>query len=329
MEHEQVMVEKTLLCDFQGALDRARNILLVSDSRADGDSLGSVTALAHHLVAQNKRACIFVGRPVTPTLQFLLPGHELLIGEDALTGHSFDLIITCDFSSPEQSAIGSFLERARRSDKQQLVVIDHHATNTHFGDINIVVPDASANTEVLFFIFKYFGWKIEKPIAESLLTGLLYDTGNFSNASTTHSTLKMAAELMLCGAKLHKITSMLQRNKSVDVLRFWGQLLLRLRPAIDQSLAVTFATLNDFSSHGLGQEALEGLANFLNSLADTDAIMVLKEEESTVKGSLRTTKDSVDVSKMARLFGGGGHRKAAGFTLSGKLQETKAGCRVV
>jgi len=115
----------------------------------------------------------------------------------------------------------------------------------------------------------------------------------------------------------------------LDVLKLWGKMLLRLRECRNLPLAITFATSKDLSEAHLSSEAIEGIANFLNSLDHTGAVMVLREEHGVVKGSLRTTRDDIDVSKFAQFFGGGGHKKAAGFSLSGKIVETSTGYQVL
>src|SRR3990167_4585016 len=299
---------------------KAKHILLVSDKRADGDSLGSVTALSFGLRQLGIENTVFVAEEIPGSLQFLVTNIRCVIGRNHLDLSLYDLLVTCDIGSIDLTGIADLIEQERVRRRVTLINIDHHSSNTRFGNINALAC-TSANTEIVYGILERVGCRIDKNMATSLLTGLLTDTGNFSNAATTYSALKIASRLMLKGARMDRITSKTWKNKSVSMLQLWGKVLLRLRADLESSITITLVTKQDLIDANLGPDAVEGVANFLNSLAHTNAVLVLREEDGYIKGSLRTTKEGVDVSKIAKIFGGGGHEKAAGFTVPGKIVE--------
>ncbi|HAO81568.1 TPA: hypothetical protein DCQ82_02560 [Candidatus Veblenbacteria bacterium] len=141
--------------------------------------------------------------------------------------------------------------------------------------------------------------------------------------------MKAAADLLARGANASRALRQVIGNRTLTELKLWGRAFERLHDYPDLGLVVTVITQKDLAEFDASEDMLEGVANFLNDLEGYRAIMVLKEKpEGTVKGSLRTTRDDVDVAAVAKLFGGGGHKKAAGFSLPGKLVETEQGWKI-
>jgi phosphoesterase RecJ-like protein len=148
------------------------------------------------------------------------------------------------------------------------------------------------------------------------------DTGNFSNPATTESALQIGGELIRAGGNYSAILNYTYRNKTTDGLKLWGIALSRLIVKKELDLAYTVLTRADMKGLKVTDGDVEGVANFLNSLGETKIALVLKEtHDGLVKGSLRTTHDDVDVSAIAASFGGGGHKKASGFSIKGRLIE--------
>ena len=156
-----------------------------------------------------------------------------------------------------------------------------------------------------------------------MLTGILSDTSHFTNPATNSISLEGASHLLLCGGRLNDITRYLVHNKSVPGLQLWGKALERIKENKKEGMASTVIREQDLIEIGIdGNEAIEGLSNFLGAVLDVPIIMVLTEKPGgIVKGSLRSATD--DVSKIAKSFGGGGHKKAAGFEIAGKIIEKK------
>ena len=159
-----------------------------------------------------------------------------------------------------------------------------------------------------------------------LLAGIIYDTSNFTNPNTSESSLEVASQLLAAGASLTKISNAILKNKSVDTLRIWGEILIHLNYN-SRFKSVSTIILDQRSDEKLTDaDFAEGIANFLNNLTGVKIVIILQQRENNIiKGSLRTNDDLIDVSLLAKMLGGGGHRKAAGFRLNGELVKTEQG----
>lgn len=309
------------------SISRANNILLISHQRPDGDTLGSALALAELFLNLDKKYTLFCLNKPSPYFYFLPKIENIFYSLENLFFDQFDLIITLDCGDLRQTGIEDELLKAM--DKISLINIDHHKTNENFGHLNLVVEEASSTSEIVYRLLNHFNFTIDKDIATCLLTGILTDTGNFTNAATNVASLKIASDLLMRGATFSQITLNISKNKPLATLKLWGRILSRLEKN-ELGVVSTIITLNDFEEGVLEREAIEGIANFLNNLSEANIILVLREEENgSIKGSLRSNNNAIDVSEIAKLLGGGGHRKAAGFTIKGRLVEGEGGWMVV
>lgn len=314
-------------------LDRIRrghHILLISHERADGDSLGAALALAQYLDIQGKEVTHYTPTEISPYFSFLPRVEKLVydINDDVLK--KFDTIITLDCGSITQTCIPESLCTIRDDETAAcLINIDHHASNDHFGNENLVMTTSSSTSEVVYKLLELEQASITRDMATCLLTGLITDTGNFTNGATTEDSLRIASELMKCGAQMKDITKHVIQNKNIASLQVWGKVLSRLEFVPEYKVAYTIIMQNDLQGEELPDGAVDGLTNFLNTLDNVDVIMVLKEDkDGHIKGSFRTTKPDVDVSAVAQKLGGGGHKKAAGFKFKGALLPTDAGWEI-
>ncbi len=308
------------------AIQNAKEILLIAHKKPDGDTLGANLAVANWLRDRGRHFHVYCTHPVPPHFQYLPLWQHVKSTDEELASIPFDLVIAIDSSSLSYSGAEELVQKLQG--KPTIVNIDHHATNPHFGDLNVVDPTASSACELVYRFLTHVGAEITRDIATCLLTGILTDTGGFSNMATTHEAMDIAGSLLKRGAKFRAITNHTVRNKSVNTLKLWGRALDRLTRHADGvvSTVVTQADLDEFDAT---EDDMEGIANFLNALQDAKVIMVLKEQGGMVKGSLRTTEPDVDVADLAkRWFGGGGHKKAAGFSIPGRLVQTPHGWRV-
>lgn len=305
----------------------AENILLVSHKKPDGDSLGASLALAMALEKMNKKHLVFCIDEPRPYFSYLPEVENIFCDGDNLDLRYYDLIISLDCGDLKQTGIEEKIVSIFCN--AFLINIDHHRTNENFGHLNLVVDNASSTSEIVYELIKSFNVNIDKDMATCLLTGILTDTGNFTNGATTISSLKIAADLLVRGARFNQINESTLKNKPLSTLKFWGKILSRLEKN-ESGLVSVVITLNDFEESQLDANALDGVANFLNNLDGAKGILVLKEEgEGIIKGSMRSNDDSLDVSAISKLFGGGGHKKAAGFTIKGKLVEQEGNWIVV
>lgn len=301
----------------------AKRVLVVSDGRPDGDSIGSSTATLAWLARDYPHLHIqaFCRETIPPSL-LSLPHIQSFSSDRALFTEPWDLILMHDASNLEHGGIEDVLPHTPKD--YTLVNIDHHTSNTRYGHINIVQTDACATTEVLYRCFTQNKIRIDANMASSLLAGLLTDTSSFTNSGTTVTSLAMAGELKRLGARYEQLQEATMSRQSLESLQLWGKLLARLQKRADLNLAITYVFAHEHE--GLhDEEALGGLSNMLNArCGDVEAVIVLKEtSEGVVKGSCRSTKR--DISKFCAAFGGGGHKKASGFTIKGKLEERKNG----
>lgn len=307
---------------------RAANaLLLVCHPKPDGDALGSMLAMSHHLVDLEKNHRCFCVGPMPERLKFLR-GSDRVMTDRRVFESPYSLLITFDGGDLRYLGIDEGVQKRRQD--MTIVNIDHHKTNEYFGDYNIVEEGAASTSDVLYRFFDANRVRITKDMATCLLTGVLTDTGNFSNRGTTVQSIDAASELLRYGARFRKIMEKLSEGTSLVTLQLWGRALERLQQDPETGFTTTALFRKDFEETGATEEDAEGISNFLNSLKDAKAVLFFREQgDGMVKGSLRTTHDGVDVSKIAKSFGGGGHAKAAGFTVSGVIESTERAWRVV
>ncbi len=302
-------------------IQKSHRVLLISHPKPDGDTAGSVLALAHYLEGKNISATLYCKD--LPGIQYhFLPGIHWFGNrvEHVLARQPYDCVIVCDAGDLGYAGVDQWLPTL--SGAPTIINIDHHRTNTQFGDINIVVEDAAATAEVVAQLFLTQGIAVTPEMALCLLTGIMTDTGTFTNPATSASALETAATLMRVGAPYRLLIQKIVTNRSLNSFRLLADVLDRLEVKQPWGLGVTVMTLEDQQRYGVDEESTEGIANFLNSLSHDHAraTLVLKQlPDNRIKGSLRTTREDIDVSALAKLFGGGGHKKAAGFTIDGTL----------
>lgn len=297
----------------------SKHILLVPHQHPDGDALGSVTALMHMLQRLGIRHSAFCATASSTTFLFL-PHVDRVSTDTSLWQSDIDLIIVLDSGDLRYAGIDAHIKE--QQPRPYIINIDHHPTNEFFGDLNLVIPEASSTTQILYHFFKTNAIDIDNHVATCLLTGLITDTGNFTNSATTTASLAIAGELIKRGGDINFIKRVIFQSKSLSALKLWGAVLSRLEEHDTHKIVYSYITKADLDEHGVDEEEVEGLANFMNNLADGKAALILREQEvGKMKGSFRTTRDDIDVSEIAKLLGGGGHKKAAGFSAEGSPEE--------
>lgn len=300
-------------------IEKAENIILVTHQNPDGDALGSASSFSHYLKRINKNHTIFCATGSSPKLlslpHLIKPQTSPKIWEILP-----DLIIVLDSGDLKYAGVEEIIKNLTHD--FVIINIDHHNTNTNFGHHNFVMTKAAATAEVLYYFFYYNHITIDKNMALSLLTGLITDTENFTNSGTTTNSLKIASELIHRGANFNQLKNWFLKDKSIPALKLWGAALSRLSRHEEHDIVYTYLTHLDFIDLAVDEAESEGVSNFLNNLGEGRASLLLKELESgKIKGSMRTSHDDIDVSAIARALGGGGHKKAAGFTVKGTIEE--------
>lgn len=301
------------------AINNAQNIILVPHQNPDGDALGSVSSFSYYLSKLNKRHYIYCVTPASSKLK-TLPHLKDINTSLELWKTEPDLIIVFDSGDLKYAGVADTINNL--SHDYTIINIDHHNSNTNFGQHNLVMTKAAATAEVLYHFYKFNNIAIDKNMAASLLTGLITDTDNFTNGATNTISLKIASDLIHRGANFNFLKNWFIKDKSIGALKLWGTVLSRLNRQEEFDIVYTYITKNDFVDAEVNETESEGVANFLNNLGEGRASLILKElSPGKIKGSLRTTRDDTDVSTIAKSLGGGGHKKASGFVSEGSIEE--------
>jgi len=308
--------------EFQRATDliqNSRTILLTMHERMDGDDGGSVLAIGAQLERLGKNVTYAIKKGVPPNLKFL-PGSEKI--SDDIEHEGFDLLIMCGCGNKERCGSENIISLSVPT-----INIDHHPDNTLFGNINIVDPAKSSVAELVYDFFIFNRWIIDRSIATCLLTGIITDTGSFMHSNTQASTLKTAAELMSKGALADNIIKHAYKNKGTNILKAWGRAMEN--SYFDKDSGIIYSVIDEEDLEDIGklpQSAFEGFVEILNTVPEAKFAMFLRQDGEVIKGSLRSqSAKTADVSNIARLFGGGGHKQAAGFSIIGKLEKDAQG----
>ncbi|MHB9090655.1 MAG: DHH family phosphoesterase, partial [Chloroflexota bacterium] len=198
--------------------------------------------------------------------------------------------------------------------------LDHHMTNGYFGEVNLVDPMAAAVGELVFALLQQLRVPVDLSIAINLLTALVTDTRCFRTASTTPSTLAIAAELSAAGAPLSTIVQSVYYNRTPSMLRVWGMALARMQ--LSDGIAWTVITREMQIQAGAAPTEGDGVVDLMSSMGQVQAVAVFRETDGGIKVSLRAT-DGYNVAAAAAHFGGGGHPRAAGCLLPGPIDEAE------
>lgn len=231
---------------------------------------------------------------------------------------SFDLVISLDCSDLER--LGQFPQIPAFADIP-LLNIDHHLTNSHFGDVNLVDPDASSTAEIVLWLLEYMAIRLNAEIATALLAGIVTDTRGFRTNNVTGQVMEAALRLVKAGASLPYVTFHGLDRRSTSAVRLWGAALAELR--LEDRVIWTSIPLATRRAVGYTSNGDAGLVSFLLGADDADiAVVFLEREGGSIEVGLRAVP-GFDVAQVALRFGGGGHTLAAGCDLPGPLEEAQ------
>lgn len=294
----------------------AGSIVMACHVNPDGDALGSMLGLALSLRASGKDVTCLSADGV-PDIYRFLPGAETILRE--APGRDWDLGIVLD--SGDLDRIGGalpFISRARR-----LLNVDHHATAKGFGDAQLVNAKAASTAEIVYDLIHFMGLSLTPEIATCLFTGVTTDTGSFRFQNVSVSTLETAAHLLEAGAPLADIAENVFDNRSFAATRLLGLALTAMRTTADGRIVWTRVTHDDFTRLGATDEDTEGFVNYARNVRGAEVGLLFREiSDGRARVSLRGKK-TVDVGAIAKQFGGGGHRMAAGCTVGPTLADAE------
>lgn len=311
-----VQLDESVVEQIKQKIIGAQKTLLIAHKNPDGDTLGASLAFFWYLKGLGKDVDVACFNEPGEGLQFL-PGVEHMIYD--FNDSDYDLVMSFDSADPKLSGFDtSHPEVFSRKDRH--INIDHHMSNLMYAGINLVLTDCASTTQVLYYLMKSFKGIFTRDIATCLLTGLYTDTGSYMHQNTTADTLRVGSDLLAHGADLASLSKHFFNTKPVNQLRLWGRILSRAKMTEDDVI-VSAIMQNDLQELGANTDQLSGAIEFLKYVPGIRYAEILSEDASgRVKGSLRTIRDDVDVSAIAGQYGGGGHVKAAGFSIPGRLQ---------
>src|SRR5438552_11448575 len=316
------MTQTTDLKAIADALRQHDRFLVVTHENPDGDALGSLLAATLAPRQLGKDVVMYhAGETPLPREYAFMPLAELARGGPADASERVLLAVDC----AKEDRIG---DEAVLALAQLVLAIDHHHDNTRFGNVNLVVADASSTGEVLRDVFSELGVALTPEIAEPLYIALVTDTGRFQYANTTPKALRLAAELVEAGADVHRVFQGVYENVQFAKLKLLARALERAQVYEGGALVVSYLLRGDFGAVGAAEPYSEGIIDYLRAVEGAIVSVLIREpprsDGPTRRVSLRSSTDEVDVSAIARKSGGGGHRQAAGFSSEQSIDEITA-----
>ncbi len=303
------------VAQIRDLLTTGQRFLLSSHARPDGDSLGSQLALGEALDQLGKEVRIVNADPA-PDLYRFLPNVSRIEVSTSLELTEADGIVVLECGTLARTGVEGLAPYT-------VVNIDHHAGNTMFGAINWHDASACACAELVCELIDALGAELTPSMATHLYVAILTDTGSFRHANITERTFEICRRIAATGVEPAAIAAQVYNNGSLGRLRLTGMLLDRMELEDDHRIAVL--TLRDEMLHasGCADDDLEGIVNLPLAVRDVRAVVFLKHTTDGIRVSLRS-KDTIDVRAVAVEYGGGGHRNAAGLTLTDTTAEARA-----
>ena len=314
------MTQTTDLKAIADALRQHERFLVVTHENPDGDALGSLLAATLALRQLGKDVVMYhAGETSLPREYAFMPLEGLARQRPADASERVLVAVDC----AKEDRIG---DEAVLALAPVVLNVDHHHDNTRFGDHNLIVADASSTGEVLRDVFAEVGVELTPELAEPLYIALVTDTGRFQYANTTPKALRLAAELVEAGADIHAVFQEVYESVEFAKLKLLARALDRAEVLEGGRIVVSHLVRADFVDAGASEPYSEGIIDYLRAVEGAELAVLIREQLSrgaaAYKGSLRSSIDELDVSAIARRFGGGGHRQAAGFSTDLPLKET-------
>lgn len=295
--------------EILGYLKSARRAAILPHISIDGDGLCSAYALKEIVKNYGGEAVVFIEEDIPSFLSF--------IGGDAIkwNGEDLDFDVAVAVDCGEISRLG---ERYNLFSKIPVKLnIDHHRTNTYFGDVNLVDADASSASEIVYSLIDF---EISKPLAETIITGIITDTGAFRYSCTGAYTHEIAAKLMKAGADTAVICEKCFESKRLSQLKIESKAITDLQLYHGGKTAVAFITEKMLHEVGAEYEDVQAISSMLRTIEGVNTSVFAYEKNGDIKVSLRTD-GVVDASKVCESLGGGGHARAAGVTMTGDIEK--------
>jgi phosphoesterase RecJ-like protein len=299
--------------EIVSVLKKEKVFLLATHINPDGDAIGSALALSSALESMGKEVHVY-NKDRVPEFYKFMPGNKRFRSGLKNSLSQRPVLILLDCNSPERAGLEKYLFRMS-------VVIDHHETERDFGDIRWVVPSAAATGLMVYYLIKAMGVRVTSDMAINLYTAVAVDTGTFRYSNTSSEVLRASAELIEAGANPAYVSECLYEQWEEN--RF-GLLVMTLNNLeIKSNVAVMHITKNMFEKTGTKPEDTDNFSNLPRMIKSVKIAALFRDMGNGFwKASLRS-KGNVNVAKIAELYGGGGHKNAAGFKIKGSLKSAK------
>jgi len=291
---------------------RGNRFLLTTHENPDGDALGSLLATQRILEALGKDSVMFLAAkefPLPVEYRFL-PLDEVF--HEPPADVSDRVVVFLDCGNIDRMPV-DFLQNG----ENKVINIDHHHDNTRFGTVNLIDVEASCTAEIVYDLAGLLGVALTPEMANALYVALVTDTGKFMYENTDARSHRMAAGLIETGGEVNDVYRRLYEHAPIEKLKLLAHALEKIELLDDGRLAVTYISDEDYTATGASEALTEGIIDHLRTIDGTAAAAVVRDQaeggRAARKVSMRSTDGSVDVSAIARIHGGGGHRRAAGF----------------
>jgi len=298
--------------EIKSRLADAKEILIASHVRPDGDAIGALLGLGLALQQLNKKVQMVLADSVPSSFKRLEGADQIKTS----ISEKFDTFITVDCADFKRT--GKIFEAIGQPD----INIDHHITNEKFGKINLIESEEVATSAILTNHLPIWGFEITKPIAAALLTGIITDTLGFRTSNMTPESMRQAATLMETGVDMPELYMRGLVRRSYESARYWGGGLSKLQGK--HGIVWGTLTLSDRKAAGYSGNDDADLINIISAIDGFKVGMIFVEQsDQRVKVSWRALEPGIDVSPIAKFFGGGGHAAAAGADVDGTLEEVQ------
>lgn len=304
------------LDDILVEIKQAQTIVVMAHETPDGDAIGSMLSMKIALKKMDKKVDVIV-KEFPRTFTFLPEANFVKSSSDIET---YDLAIALDCADLKRLVGREYFEKAKKT-----IVIDHHSTNTMYGDLNFVNPASPACCEILAGMFEYFNIDIDAEIGSCIVTGIITDTGGFKYSSVTSETFEFTAELLRKGVNISDIYQRVLETRSKSNFELLRRAMNRLELLEDGQIAFTYINKQDEEDVQAEPGDHEGIVENGRSIEGVKVSVFIREkEENLYKVSMRAGNGSdINVSDICYIFGGGGHPRAAGATVTGTAEQVK------
>ena len=296
-------------------IEKAETFVVLAHENPDGDSVGSALGVCTFLKELGKTDIDVLFKEYPETFNFL-PNSDMIKQESTFERYDMAIVVDCPNSDRVSKEYRKFIENAKI-----IVQFDHHLRNSMFGDYNVVNPVAPACSQILVSALEYLKIDISKDVATCLLAGIITDTGGFRFNSTTAETFEFAAWCLSKGINVAKVYKEAMMTKTITQFKAEKLALDRLEFFNDDKITFTYITKQDIDELGIKSGELDGIAGVGITIKDVEVAIFAREKDDGFKISFRS--NNIDVSDICMLFGGGGHKLAAGCQIDSSIEEVR------